>query len=160
MGCYTKTLCAFFLIFVLVSFSWEPMYKSIWIAFFSWKLTFLGNPSISLGQQKGFLLKTGRGTYQRFLWVDGDFSYWVSFLEVVKMPFWDGWAYKAPKTSFFLHDSPFGQGPSNFSLMVWLVFTKSQGLVGSFVSFNHFLFEDFAFHDPFPSEPLLGSLIY
>ena len=44
--------------------------------------------------------------------------------------------------------------------MVWLVFTKSQGLVGSFASFNHFLFEDFAFHDPFPSEPLLGSLIY
>lgn len=93
---------AFFLIFVLISFSWEPMYKSILIAFLSWKLTFLGNPSVNLGQQKGFLLKIGRETFQRFLWVDGDFSYWVSFLEVVKMPLWDGWAYKAPKHhSFF-----------------------------------------------------------
>ena len=72
---WTKILCAFFLIFVLVLFSWEPMYKSILIAFLSWKLTLLGNPSVNLGQQKGFLLKTGRGTFQRFLWVDGDFSY-------------------------------------------------------------------------------------
>ena len=37
--------------------------------------------------------------------------------------------------------------------MVSLVFTKSQGLVGSFVNFNHFLFGDLAFHGPFPRSP-------
>ena len=42
--------------------------------------------------------------------------------------------------------------------MVSLVFTKSQGLVGSFVNFNHFLFGDLAFHGPFPSDPFWAPL--
>ena len=99
------------------------------------EVTFLDNPSVNLGQQKGFLLKTGRGTFQRFLWVDGDVSYWVSFLEVVKMPLWDGELIKHP--SIFLSSS-FSFWPKSFEFLPYGLVgfhPSSQCLVGSFVIF-------------------------
>ena len=77
-----------------------------------------------------------------------------------RCPFEMGELIKHP--SIFL-SSPFSFWPRSFKFLPYGLVgfhPKSQGLVGSFVIFNHFLFGDLAFHGSFPSEPPLGSLIY